>query len=352
MDRRVRPSRQAAARGRGAGSRSLRWRPSACSRSRANDRRLRLGQPRCHARADRRGPSRARVYDRLARAGAAADAQSRRGARLPRGLRGRSWRPLHRHGAPSGTRRARLDDGLHRPLRALRRSHAASLPAGSARAFLRHHADELLRDGALACSSSRGAANLTRSQPRENEMDNIDAPAEVEALTALLRETEEHHGEYRRALRSTTGRGGTRRTSSLASAGAARRRHPPTQPGTWSRKRRSAAAAYSQPRRRNRRTMPTSTTTMTPIDDPEAVRSSPRPARRRSCPKTRRDQRQRQDDHAERRQHAEESFRRWREHRLVGGLEPLDDLLEVLEHVPDALRRVVDVVEVDVERRR
>ncbi len=27
-------------------------------------------------------------------------------------------------------------------------------------------------------------------------MDNIDAPAEVEALTALLRETEEHHGEY------------------------------------------------------------------------------------------------------------------------------------------------------------
>jgi hypothetical protein len=36
------------------------------------------------------------------------------------------------------------------------------------------------------------------------------------------------------------------------------------------------------------------------------------------------------------------------EHRLVRALEALDDLLEVLEHVPDALVRVDDVVEVDV----
>ena len=37
------------------------------------------------------------------------------------------------------------------------------------------------------------------------------------------------------------------------------------------------------------------------------------------------------------------------QHGLVGALEALDDLLVVLEHVPDPLRRVVDVVEVDVE---
>src|SRR6478752_8169619 len=63
----------------------------------------------------------------------------------------------------------------------------------------------------------------------------------------------------------------------------------------------------------------------------------------------RRDQRQRQQDHAECGEHAEDLVAAVREDRLVGRLERLDDLLEVLEHVPDALRRVVDVVEVDVE---
>jgi hypothetical protein len=40
-----------------------------------------------------------------------------------------------------------------------------------------------------------------------------------------------------------------------------------------------------------------------------------------------------------------------RQHRLVGVLQRLDDLLEVLEHVPDALVGVDDVVEVDLEVR-
>ena len=52
---------------------------------------------------------------------------------------------------------------------------------------------------------------------------------------------------------------------------------------------------------------------------------------------------------AERGEHAQDVVDPVREHRLVRRLEALDDLLEVLEHVPDALGRVVDVVEVDVE---
>ena len=62
-----------------------------------------------------------------------------------------------------------------------------------------------------------------------------------------------------------------------------------------------------------------------------------------------RDQRQRQQDDAERGEHAEDLVAAVGEHGLVGGLERLDDLLEVLEHVPDPLPRIVDVVEVDVE---
>src|SRR4051794_20641980 len=63
----------------------------------------------------------------------------------------------------------------------------------------------------------------------------------------------------------------------------------------------------------------------------------------------RRDERQRQQDHAERRQHPEGLVASMGEDGLVGVLERLDDLLEVLEHVPDPLPRIVDVVEVDVE---
>jgi hypothetical protein len=53
--------------------------------------------------------------------------------------------------------------------------------------------------------------------------------------------------------------------------------------------------------------------------------------------------------HAERREHAQRVVDAVREDRLVRGLERLDHLLVVLEEVPDALGRVVDVVEVDVE---
>src|SRR4051794_39808416 len=66
-------------------------------------------------------------------------------------------------------------------------------------------------------------------------------------------------------------------------------------------------------------------------------------------PPDRGDQRQRQQDDAEGGEHAEGLVASVGEHRLVGALERLDDLLVVLEHVPDALGRVVDVVEVDVE---
>ena len=61
------------------------------------------------------------------------------------------------------------------------------------------------------------------------------------------------------------------------------------------------------------------------------------------------DERQRQDDDADRGEDAEGVVQAVREDRLVGRLERLDDLLVVLEHVPGALGRVVDVVEVDLE---
>ena len=62
-----------------------------------------------------------------------------------------------------------------------------------------------------------------------------------------------------------------------------------------------------------------------------------------------RDQGQRQDHDAERGEHAQHLVDAVREHRFVGDLERLDDLLVVLEHVPDALGGVDDVVEVDLE---
>ena len=43
------------------------------------------------------------------------------------------------------------------------------------------------------------------------------------------------------------------------------------------------------------------------------------------------------------------SFWRCEMRGLVGGLERLDDLLVVVEHVPDPLRRVDEVVEVQLE---
>src|ERR671914_1852861 len=56
-----------------------------------------------------------------------------------------------------------------------------------------------------------------------------------------------------------------------------------------------------------------------------------------------------EDDHAERGQHPQDLVHAVREHRLVRVLEGLHDLLEVLEHVPDPLGGVDDVVEVDLE---
>ena len=62
-----------------------------------------------------------------------------------------------------------------------------------------------------------------------------------------------------------------------------------------------------------------------------------------------REQSQRQHHDAEGGQHAQDLVDAVREDRLVRVLERLHDLLVVLEHVPDALGRVDDVVEVDLE---
>src|SRR5436190_7029773 len=61
------------------------------------------------------------------------------------------------------------------------------------------------------------------------------------------------------------------------------------------------------------------------------------------------DQGQRQEDDADHGQHAEDVVEAVRDDGLVRVLQPLDDLLVVLEHVPDPLVRVGDVVEVDLE---
>ena len=56
-----------------------------------------------------------------------------------------------------------------------------------------------------------------------------------------------------------------------------------------------------------------------------------------------------QDHEAEDREHAEHVVVAVRDHRLVRVLERLDDLLVVVEQVPDALGGVDDVVEVELE---
>src|SRR5256885_5030697 len=60
-------------------------------------------------------------------------------------------------------------------------------------------------------------------------------------------------------------------------------------------------------------------------------------------------QRQREEDHREHGEHAQDVVELVGEHRLVGVLERLGRLLVALEHLPDALGGVVDVIEVEVE---
>src|SRR5215203_274737 len=62
-----------------------------------------------------------------------------------------------------------------------------------------------------------------------------------------------------------------------------------------------------------------------------------------------RDQGQRQDDHADCGQDPEDAVEAMGDHRLVGLLQRLGDLLVIFEHVPDPLVGVDDVVEVDLE---
>ena len=105
---------------------------------------------------------------------------------------------------------------------------------------------------------------------------------------------------------------------------------------------------YSQPRLRKNQSMADEQRDHRPDDDPEGVARA-LAGHADVHPPDARDERQRQDDDADRRQRLEDVVDAMRQHRLVRRLQALDDLLEVLEHVPDALRRVVDVVEVDVQ---
>src|SRR5712692_9090599 len=66
-------------------------------------------------------------------------------------------------------------------------------------------------------------------------------------------------------------------------------------------------------------------------------------------PEDARDQRHREEDHADHRQDAQHVVHLVRDDRLVRLLERVDDLLVVVEHVPDSLRSVDDVVEVELE---
>ena len=77
--------------------------------------------------------------------------------------------------------------------------------------------------------------------------------------------------------------------------------------------------------------------------------SVPAPGKRTFIPKMLAMQRERQQDHAEDGQHAQDVVVPVRDHRLVRVLERLDDLLVVVEQVPDALGRVDEVVEVELE---
>src|SRR5215207_6259549 len=66
-------------------------------------------------------------------------------------------------------------------------------------------------------------------------------------------------------------------------------------------------------------------------------------------PEDARQERERQDHHAEGGEHAQDVVHAMRDHRLVGDLERLHDLLVVLEHVPDPLGGIDDVIEVDLQ---
>src|SRR5215216_3792889 len=88
-------------------------------------------------------------------------------------------------------------------------------------------------------------------------------------------------------------------------------------------------------------------------DDPEG-RADPAPGiaaagKADVHPHDAREEGQREQDDADHGQDTEDVVDPVRDHGLVGDLERLDDLLVVLEHVPDALVRVDDVVEVDLE---
>ena len=75
----------------------------------------------------------------------------------------------------------------------------------------------------------------------------------------------------------------------------------------------------------------------------------PSPGKSTFIPKTPGQHRQREDDHGEHRQQPQDVVLAVGDDRLVRRLEPLDDLLEVVEEVPDPLGGVDDVVEVELE---
>src|SRR5436190_3531095 len=141
------------------------------------------------------------------------------------------------------------------------------------------------------------------------------------------------------AKRSSVSSGAATNGQNTVAAGALRRRRPPSrrglddlQPAALARE-----GEHSDEHREHH-----------PDDDPEG----PEPTLARDPGVHAPDpghQRQREEDHREHGEHAQDVVELVGEHRLVGVLERLGGLLVALEHLPDALGRVVDVVEVEVE---
>ena len=109
-----------------------------------------------------------------------------------------------------------------------------------------------------------------------------------------------------------------------------------------------AGCSQIQRFQRKKPTIPTIVATITPTTTQNAA-CVPSPGEADVHPEDPGDQRQRQHHDAEDREDLQHAVLPVRDHRLVRVLERLDDLLVVVELVPDPLGRVDDVVEVQLE---
>ena len=178
-------------------------------------------------------------------------------------------------------------------------------------------------------------------------------PAEVAlvAVGAIMR-WPEAYGYLFRSTKARSPRWTTRPVSSSASS-ARQKTQPSCSSACWMYSRRHGAqscftAAHSQRRQRKTPRSAIPSTTINADHDPEALGAA-LAGDVRVHPEDARDQRERQQDHADDGEKLEPVLLPVRDDRLVRVLERLDDLLVVVEEVPDALGRVDDVVEVELE---